>query len=59
MPLLWPCLPPLKATEFDYKESFWDRVLKDPTGMLEDDEVFKDEVSWLKTGNTGSACWAG
>ncbi|KAM9675068.1 glutamate-rich protein 6B [Dama dama] len=33
------------ATEFNYKESFWDRVLKDPIGTLEDDEVFEDEVS--------------
>nr|XP_020729603.1 glutamate-rich protein 6B isoform X1 [Odocoileus virginianus texanus] len=32
-----------KATEFDYKESFWDRVLKDPIGTLEDDEVSEDE----------------
>ncbi|XP_043334314.1 glutamate-rich protein 6B [Cervus canadensis] len=30
-------------TEFNYKESFWDRVLKDPIGTLEDDEVFEDE----------------
>lgn len=57
MPLLWLCLPPLKATEFDNKESFWDRVLKDPISTLEGDEVFEDEVSWLKTGNTGSECW--
>ncbi|XP_055281969.1 glutamate-rich protein 6B [Moschus berezovskii] len=33
------------ATDFDYKESFWDRVLKDPIGTLEGDEVFEDEVS--------------
>ncbi|KAI4565108.1 hypothetical protein MJT46_009451 [Ovis ammon polii x Ovis aries] len=45
MPLLWLCLPPLKATEFDNKESFWDRVLKDPISTLEGDEVFEDEVS--------------
>ena len=56
MPLLWLCLPPLKATESDNKESFWDRVLKDPIGTLEGDEVFEDEVSWLKTGNAGSEC---
>ncbi|XP_040122646.1 glutamate-rich protein 6B [Oryx dammah] len=31
------------ATESDYKESFWDRVLKDPIGTLEGDEVFEDE----------------
>ena len=48
MPLLWPCLPPLKAMEFDYKENFWDHVLKDPIGTLEGDEVFEDEVSWVK-----------
>ncbi|XP_068840856.1 glutamate-rich protein 6B [Capricornis sumatraensis] len=33
------------ATEFDNKESFWDRVLKDPIGTLEGDEVFEDEDS--------------
>uniref|UniRef100_A0A4W2BSD7 FAM194 C-terminal domain-containing protein n=1 Tax=Bos indicus x Bos taurus TaxID=30522 RepID=A0A4W2BSD7_BOBOX len=33
------------ATEFDYKENFWDRVLKDPISTLEGDEVFEDEVS--------------
>ncbi|XDA79859.1 hypothetical protein R6Z07F_009853 [Ovis aries] len=33
------------ATEFDNKESFWDRVLKDPISTLEGDEVFEDEVS--------------
>ncbi|XFF83373.1 hypothetical protein AB1E18_009592 [Capra hircus] len=33
------------ATESDNKESFWDRVLKDPIGTLEGDEVFEDEDS--------------
>ncbi|XP_055398175.1 glutamate-rich protein 6B [Bubalus kerabau] len=33
------------AMEFDYKENFWDHVLKDPIGTLEGDEVFEDEVS--------------
>lgn len=38
----------MKAMEFDYKENFWDHVLKDPIGTLEGDEVFEDEVSWVK-----------
>uniref|UniRef100_A0A452FMM5 FAM194 C-terminal domain-containing protein n=1 Tax=Capra hircus TaxID=9925 RepID=A0A452FMM5_CAPHI len=33
------------AMESDNKESFWDRVLKDPIGTLEGDEVFEDEDS--------------